>query len=65
VDKSVAHRRLIDDYIPGRYNLRHLRSVPGRHNAVSKFRNLGSNQVLFRFIGCLEFQGLNELFWLA
>ena len=39
------YRRLINDLHPGGYDLRHLRGVSGRRNAVSKFRSLGSNWV--------------------
>jgi hypothetical protein len=37
------YRRLINGLHPGGYGLRHLRGVFGRRNAVSKFRNPGSN----------------------
>jgi hypothetical protein len=38
-------RRLITDLHPGGYDFRHLRGVSGRRDAVTKFRNLGSNSV--------------------
>ena len=39
------YRRLIIDLHQGKYDLRSLRCVSGRRNTVSKFRNLGSNDV--------------------
>ena len=51
--KRFAHIRfyyrrtnlMIFTFIQGRYDLCGLRCVYGRCNAISKFRNLGSNQV--------------------
>ena len=39
----IITERLINYLHPGRYSFRHLCGVSGRCNAVSKFRNLGSN----------------------
>ena len=49
-------RMLIDDLHPGGYGFRHLRGLSGRCNSVSKFRNLGSNQVCSHFIRHLGFK---------
>jgi hypothetical protein len=38
-----CYRRRINDLHPGGYDFRYLRGVSGRRNAVSKFRNFGSN----------------------
>ena len=39
----IRYYRRIDDLYSGGYGFRHLHCVSGRHNAISKFRNLGSN----------------------
>ena len=40
-----CYRRLISDLHQGKYDFRSLRCVSSRRNAISKFRNLGSNEV--------------------